>query len=736
MTVESTASQQARPVRPAGVPFRGAVIETGTWSRRITLLLTVVAAVYLVFQFGVMFFLALRIATDFSGYALDGAFQLYNPLRRMADGQIPGRDFPFFHGVGVPWLHYPFFVVLGGNIFASEFVRWMLSPVLFAISGGLFLRALLGTWQRAVIGLAALVAVSLLWSPALFEPGNSLIGIRSMTPLLVAAALLWPVRRSRRLWGFVEAHTSLILAYVLLGVAVATGTEQGVAAVGAFLLVRFFVNSRRLGFGLRLIGQTAVDVVAVVASILLVMTILTAGHPIRALTYALFDVPGDQGWVFGSYPNIGLNLPALIWSLQGGPALDFRQTVPGYLVAVAVSVGLLVVARLMRLIGSRQIAVFAFLWLYGLAVLGSLIGYINLNDQMAPLGRVSAAIAVGLGVLIALTLFARGEAALRERHADGTAIARAVAARFVPATAIVVVGLAIMAWTIPPRAALFAQIPKKEVLVKGWAAPHQTDDVIAGPGYRAALEAFDPYIADGASVWSTYTSLYSSVRGVFTEAPGGEDYIIHALGKDRREAYEQGFIDSEPDNVITTNPQYTIYEEWLWGRYPRFFEQLLTRYTLTAYNGSHLLWTRNDANAGAASPSEDIPVGDDGTFTLPGNDTDRVRYLAMTATYDAESGSIPVLNRLPRFYVKLAGSALGLYAQVLPETMSEWTIVVPLLPGSEGVEGAPFIDGIAPFASLDITAVNYREMDVPEENDQLIYWNYCSFGGDDEICEK
>lgn len=730
------AQRAAGPTRrTTGIPFRGAVVETGPWTRRLTAILLVLASGYLLFQFGVAFFQALRVATDFSGYALDGAFQLYNPLRRMAAGELPGRDFPFFHGVAVPWLHFPFFQLLGGNIFASEFTRWMLSPVLFGASGYLFLRALLGGWQRALIGLSVLVATAYLWSPTLFEPGNSMIGIRSMSPLLVAAALLWPIRRYRTAFGFVQWHTSLLIAYLLLGVAFATGTEQGVAAIGAFLLVRLAENWRRLRFTLRLLGQTLVDVVATGVSVLVVLALLTGGHAAAAIRYALIDVPGDQGWVFGSLPNIGLNPASLTWSLLGGASLDVRQTVPGYIIALVVSLLFVVLAGIMRLIQLRHVAVFAFLWLYGLAVLGSVLGYINLNDQMAPLGRVCAAIAVGLGVLMALTLVARAEAVARDRT-RGAAGARGIgviAARLSVAIALIVVGALIVGITLPPRVEVLGSIPKREVLKKGMAAPSQTDDVIAGPGYRDALAAFEPYIPEGASVWATYTSLYSSVRHVFTDAPGGEDYIIHALGHERREAYEQGFIDAAPDVVITTNPQYTIYEEWLWGRYPRFFEHLITQYTLTAHNGSHLLWVRNDQPA-AEAPAVDVAVSDDGKFSLPGNDTDRIRYLALTVRYGADGGSIPVLNRLPRFYLQFAGAALGLYAEVLPSDEEEWTIVVPVFPGSSGVDVSPFIDGIAPLASLDIQSAQYRELSVPAQNDQLITWNYCTWKADDERC--
>src|ERR1022692_5034371 len=52
----------------------------------------------------VLFYLiqGLGVTLAFDGAPVNGPFQLYNPLRRIAAGQVPGRDFVFFHGIGVP----------------------------------------------------------------------------------------------------------------------------------------------------------------------------------------------------------------------------------------------------------------------------------------------------------------------------------------------------------------------------------------------------------------------------------------------------------------------------------------------------------------------------------------------------------------------------------------------------------------------------------------------------------
>jgi len=72
---------------------------------------------------------AIETALHFSGSAIDGPFQVYNALRRIDAGQRPGVDFQFFHGVGVPYLHYWLYRLLGGRFQDAEFAREVLSAL-------------------------------------------------------------------------------------------------------------------------------------------------------------------------------------------------------------------------------------------------------------------------------------------------------------------------------------------------------------------------------------------------------------------------------------------------------------------------------------------------------------------------------------------------------------------------------------------------------------------------------
>src|SRR5690349_9033427 len=59
--------------------------------------------------------IGIETAYHFLGPAIDGPFQLYNALRRIVAGQTGGVDFQFFHGLGIPYLHYIPFRMFGGT---------------------------------------------------------------------------------------------------------------------------------------------------------------------------------------------------------------------------------------------------------------------------------------------------------------------------------------------------------------------------------------------------------------------------------------------------------------------------------------------------------------------------------------------------------------------------------------------------------------------------------------------
>src|SRR5437868_6314984 len=142
---------------------------------------------------------AAETALHFTGSAIDGPFQLYNALRRIAAGFRPGVDFQFFHGIGVPYAHYWLFRVLGGRFQDAEMAREIIAAVVFPASLLVFFRAFARTWTRAVcLTAGSIAAVYALKMPALLFALNSMVGLRSTLPALIPIVFFLAQRRSVR----------------------------------------------------------------------------------------------------------------------------------------------------------------------------------------------------------------------------------------------------------------------------------------------------------------------------------------------------------------------------------------------------------------------------------------------------------------------------------------------------------------------------------------------------------
>src|SRR4051794_35204151 len=172
--------------------------------------------------FGIV--VGIETAYHFLGPAIDGPFQLYNALRRIMAGQRGGVDFQFFHGLGIPYLHYVPFRLFGGDFQASELSRQLLSALGYPAVLLLFFRIVVRDWKRSLQLATVVVALSIVFNLAtLFLARNSLLGIRSALPTLIPA--LWCLRIGER-------RRSLLIG-AALGVSLLLGTEQGLAALVA-----------------------------------------------------------------------------------------------------------------------------------------------------------------------------------------------------------------------------------------------------------------------------------------------------------------------------------------------------------------------------------------------------------------------------------------------------------------------------------------------------------------------
>jgi NADH:ubiquinone oxidoreductase subunit 6 (subunit J) len=237
-------------------------------------------------------------------FHLDGAFQTASGLFRLDAGQAPGRDFFPYLGIGPLLLLFPAFKLAGASLAASVLAAKLVTLTLgwVAISA---LCLLIFRPQRAVFAFAAGAAVfmasnylqGLLFDVPVFtfavEPGNSLRPVRVAAPYLAALGACFLLRQVDHGWRRNMA------AGALTGLALLWSNDFAIptaALFGLFHIATLYHTQRPVW------KRSALTLgVAALASGALLLTLVTAGHPLALIHYNFVDVATDQWWYFAPY---------------------------------------------------------------------------------------------------------------------------------------------------------------------------------------------------------------------------------------------------------------------------------------------------------------------------------------------------------------------------------------------------------------------------------------------------
>lgn len=637
--------------------------------------------------------LSLDTGLNFKGYAADGPFQLYNPLRRLADGQIISKDFLFFHGSGIPLLFYPLYKLMGSNIFASEFSRWFISFTVLAVVSFLFFFAVFKSYSRALISLA-LSIIAIIYCSNMIDPGNSLLGVRSSAPILIAAAIIY-FGDHLFIWRKLPSWQDL-LVLILITVAFFLGTEHGIAAIGAYVIAGVFASWKNKKILLIVLRNIAI----ILLFLVIAANVISLGNGGHLLKYALIDVPVEQFWYFGTPPTNYLSFG------------DFTGRIP-LQIEYVILYDLLFILSLL-LFAAWRIKIFKrkyylglmFLISYGFLSCVSMLGYFHIT-QAYPLLRVLILASVAILIYI---IFPTGPAGRLIKKIK-------LGASFILA-ALLVFHIVIYV----NRASEF-QIGST---IKNARAARGTNDygVAAPDGWKVSLGSFPELDDKNVKVWSTYSSLYESNFQKIHPSDGGFDYIIHALGTNNKNRYEKQFLESKPDYVLTLKQTYFPFEEWLWSKNSTFYVELFENYHLTKQNASHFLWQRNEKPKTKTAPLN-ITIGDNQKIRLPVSKENLIIYLI---TVDYEVGNNLKLlenNRLPRYL--LSPEDTGLIQEIsLPPYAKRWSFIVPVYKENKNPRLEVFVDGIVPGAKMNIKGAHYEPININDpDNFKLFYDNSC-----------
>ncbi len=641
-------------------------------------------------------------AADFNGFIANGPFQLYNPLRRLAAGQIAGQDFQFFHGLGVPFLHYPLFALFGKTFYASELSRQLTSLIgYFAALFAFAIVATKGKLSHAIIGSVAIIYLGFFISFDIVSPftwiataGNSLLGVRSAFPLITFAVLLSELRLVRK-----AMLTGLCLALTLC-----CGTEHGLA----MLLIVFGVGVPTMGIRYWRRQATANETAFesplfyaltfgsfVVSICAIYLTLSTPSGMIVALRYNLASVPSDQYWYFGVPPN------EFAGTLSELGQLGKRNCL--FLLLLLCSFFVLWWKATFARVLDRKLTIISC-WMLGYAVISCLscLGMLS-KGYLAPAFRISQIIfCLWLYRTNALPTFA---ANLKARWPQFQAPLLAGSVLLGIGWISIAVFMAIQ--SLPPANFKLWPWPSQQLSITWQKHLQQAESAIA----------LLPFKAQPPRIWSLYAGLLEDKYGVFHPR---EDYIIHALGQERRAAYLQGFRLTQPDVVQTVRKSYFYYhtrfhnyEQWLRNSSWEVYEDILNNYDLLTMTDRSIFWKRKSALWQApANNYQAIPVPPKASAVeLPMDSAQSALTIyVVRLQYQIRNPwqRVPLVGGLPRFLINPENTLDDLPVS-LPPYAQEFSFHVVVKPGCK--PNLRFqVASLLPAAALQITSLAIRPL--------------------------
>lgn len=577
----------------------------------------------------------------FDVYPIDGGFQLYNPLRRIAAGQIPGvNDFQYFHGFGLILVHYPLFALLGKNLFASEFSRWETTMLLFNLANyGLFRAFGLSRIVACLFCMGLIYLGSTDHLDSLMYPGNSIRGVRSFLPL-VGISLFTFLLSCRESW-FLDKFRIEAFGAVTAAMALLFGVDQGINYIAAFSILYWVVQATRHRIKSSLLPFTGFLGLYgfLVALFTCVITLGNVPAALGMLKYNLLMVPQDQIWYFGVPPN---DFIADFADFFRG---NHRELVISLLVDGFLLIGVSTLLRTQRLsaIHNGQALGLLFLLIYGI---------FSTSVNLSYYGVVNLQILRRCDALAILILAAHCFPLLKTRLSGLKKLPESLKAC---AVGLVVLGLLSATY-------LQVQDDQTRLMAKFFQTRTHYSGVLLSDAWeqndKLYTSLFPPERPMGQGrLWSTYAGFLEDKLGIYHPY---RDYIIHALGVEDRKTYLERFTQTKPDVVTTVREDFSEYERWLQDTSWDFYESLLLNYDYLDKSFHSILWKRKPGPAWAvqAEPDRNLPfVVKDGRILLDYPETLKSfpadSILVLTLRYEAINPweKVPILGKLPRYLV-------------------------------------------------------------------------------------
>ena len=502
-------------------------------------------------------------------YPLNGAFQTFNPLRRIFDGEMPGRDFNPYLGLGTTYFTALITYIFGGNFaalqFSIHFIHLFLHLIalitLFFLLGFTLNRSTIASTFIFFLNFQLFTSGSLLNFPYPFYflafPGNSNLGLRSALPFLTSIAILLAFKYFRK-----KPKIFFCIIGFSIGIQPLWSNDYGIPsclALAAITILYLIKKEREY----RMYKAIIVFLSALMAFSVSAY-ILTGGHPVNWIRDNFFGVATDQFWYFG-WHYIKIYSPLEIFQFHS-------RFFYFYIASILVILSYLIFKDFQV---KRLLLLYIGMTVLGAGILWSSGGY-NSMRYFAPASLVFCFI-LPLSLYLLFSILIDYWKSLKDIKRklwrfDELKFNRKIfsigATFFLAFYIVILVNYSMKS----PIASLTLFKGDNFFYVKelgGSLSQHWKDSIQLARQIERELRNESP----DRRILSTFSSSMDVIAGA--KNPTGTDYIIHALGDRARAKYLEKLKDSKPKYITTLREDFTVWETWMrrtnWWFYREFF---------------------------------------------------------------------------------------------------------------------------------------------------------------------
>jgi len=549
----------------------------------------------------VSFTLFYKIHANF--FAINGAYQTFNPIRRIFDGEVPALDFNLYLGIGTTYL-ITFLAFFTGKDFGAVnfsthfwhlFCHFLAFLTLFYLLGLSIRRSLF--LAAAVVGIITLVlgSITILGDPPLrrfldslntpfttnypllpawrelISPGLSNLGLRSALPFLTSLLVLAGIH-------YLNNWPTWLAVYCgsLIGIQPLWSNDYGIISTLVLIPVStFFILKqqvpRKWQLLLALLSSSLV-------SFVLMTSVITHGHPDLWIQESVLGVASDQFWYFGFAPSKIFALSQLFPE----PYLYWYAGLLGILLAYVYLTPVTV---------RKTLLLYVALTTFGAGLVASIGGGIS-TRYFVPTLFVSYFVLAffGLKLLKFLTsTVVRWNSRLTIQTnviCDRLPISFLRKGSYFLLVVIYVVGIVVALDRIPsaPNATNYFYVNQ----LGGWLPDSFLRAIAIAEKIRLDTQTLPPE----RRILSTYASMIDTLAG--SKNATGIDYIIHALGESARQRYLDRYQAANPQYITTIREDYSAWENWVRRVNWWFYREFLRDYEPVEATFYNMIWRRRE----------------------------------------------------------------------------------------------------------------------------------------------